>query len=250
MSKGSLIMASLLIAALIISGTSNAAPAGFLWYNLAKPEAKPKKKGTDFKRLSYTDKDAVLRFYTMEALHKVRFTKKMADERVFLALQDYWLREATAHGRLNQKTLLYYPQYDYSVTHPTSTIGSQLQDSMRERNHQSIIEGLSKTHGLLFFYRAKNPYDQRQIPIVQDFCRTHALSLIPISVDGAISSDIPDTRHDSGQAARLGVRYFPALLLVNPKTQKTFPLAFGLTTQDVLKTRLVAVANNFKGESA
>ena len=235
---------------LLINGFAYATPPGFLWYNLPKPESKPTKKGVPFKRLSYTDKDAVLEFYTMEALHKVRFTKKMADERVFLALQDYWLREATAHGRLNQKTLLYYPQYDYSVTHPTSTMGTQLHDSLRERKRTVAIHQLGKTHGLLFFYRASNAYDQKQIPIVRDFCKTHAMSLIPVSVDGAISPDIPNSRLDHGQAERLGVRYFPALLLVNPKTNKTMPLAFGLTTQDVLKTRLVAVANHFQGEAA
>ena len=76
------------------------------------------------------------------------------------------------------------------------------------------------------------------------------MSLIPVSVNGDISPDIPNSRLDHGQAERLGVRYFPALLLVNPKTNKTMPLAFGLTTQDVLKTRLVAVANHFQEEAA
>ena len=72
-------------------------PAGFLWYNVPK-EAKHQKKGTPFSQLSYTDKDAVLHFYTMEALHKVRFTHQLEDERVFLALQNYWLKEASIHG--------------------------------------------------------------------------------------------------------------------------------------------------------
>jgi len=71
-------------------------PAGFLWYNLPKEDSvhkKPKPGSVAFSKLSYTDRDAVLGFYTMEALHKVRFTHDIEDERVFLALQDFWLKE-------------------------------------------------------------------------------------------------------------------------------------------------------------
>jgi conjugal transfer pilus assembly protein TraF len=53
---------------------------------------------------------------------------------------------------------------------------------------------------------------------------------------------------DNGQANRLGVRFFPAVLLVNPQNQFVAPVAYGLTTQDVLMERLVSVATQFKGE--
>jgi conjugal transfer pilus assembly protein TraF len=53
---------------------------------------------------------------------------------------------------------------------------------------------------------------------------------------------------DQGQANRLGVRYFPALLLVNPENQRVSPVAYGLTTQDVLMERIKQVANQFKGD--
>ena len=222
-------------------------PAGYLWYNLPAPIAH-KKPGVAFKTLSYTDRDAVLEFYTMEALHKVRFTHRVEDERAFLALQHYWLNEASTHGQVNQRTLLQYPQYDYSVTHPTSTIGTHLYDRLKLEKDNAHLKRLAKTHGLLFFYRANNPYDQKQIPIVLDFCEQHHFSLIPVSVDGTNASALPHSRLDSGQADALGVRFFPALLLVNPNTRETQPVAFGLTTQDVLTRHLVAVATDFKGE--
>jgi len=224
-----------------------ASPPGFLWYNVPKPQITPKKQGVPFKSLSYTDRDAVLKFYTMEALHKVRFTHSLEDERVFLAMQDYWLREASTHGKLNQKALLYYPEYDFSVTHPTSAIGTQLNDTVRAKKHAEIIKNIASTHGLLFFYRADNPYDQKEIPIVRDFCDSHGFSLIPVSVDGGNSPLLKNSRIDNGQADALGVRYFPALLLIDPKGGQVMPVAYGLTTQDVLTTRMVAVATQFKG---
>ena len=103
---------------------SSEVPVGFLWYNLPiinnikkSPQATQKnKKSIPFNQLSYTDRDKVLRFYTLEALHKARYTKSMKDMRIFLALQDYWLRESSRFSTLFQQTLLQYPHYDYSVT--------------------------------------------------------------------------------------------------------------------------------------
>lgn len=224
-----------------------ASPPGFLWYNLPKQSTPLKKPGVPFSTLSYTDKDAVLKFYTMEALHKVRFTHRLEDERVFLALQDFWLREATIHGQLNQKALLYYPQYDFSVTHPTSAIGTRLNEELEYQKTIATVKKVARTQGLLFFYRGANPYDQKEIPIVQDFSKRYGFSLIPVSVDGHHADELPSSRVDHGQADALGVHYFPALILVNPKSGETTPLSYGLTTQDVIKQRLVAMTKALKG---
>ncbi len=224
-------------------------PAGFLWYNVPKAEVAKKSQGTPFSQLSYTDKDAVLKYYTLEALHKVRFTHKLEDERVFLALQDYWLREASLHGALNQQALLYYPEFDFSVTHPTSEIGSKFYDSLIEQKQKQTVKSLAKNHGLLFFYRANNPLDLQQIPILKDFCQTYHFHLMPVSVDGIKADDLPQTRLDEGEAEQLGVRYFPAIVLVNPKQEQFAPVAYGLTTQDRLIRQLNAVANHFNAEA-
>ena len=231
---------------------SDEAPIGFLWYNAPKApvtEKEQKPQGVSFSQLSYTQRDKVLHFYTMEALHRARQTKSMEDMREFLALQHYWMQESSRFQNLFHKTMLYYPEYDYSVTHPTSSIGTKLLDAEREKNNKAAIQTLSKTHGLLFFYRSQNPYDQKQIAVLQDFCARFELPLIPVSVDGKRSPDLPDSRLDKGQAEALGVRFFPAILLVNPKNQETLPIAFGFTTQDVLEANLVSVIHHFKEEA-
>ena len=182
----------------------------------------------------------------MEALHRAHQTKSINDMRAFIALQDYWLKESSHFKNLFQKTMLYYPEYDYSVTHPTSSIGTKLLDAEREKTNQTTLKTLSKTHGLLFFYRSQNAYDQKQIAVLQDFCTRFELPLIPISVDGKRAPELPNSRLDKGQAETLGVRFFPAILLVNPKNEETLPVAYGFTTQDVLEANLVSVVNHFK----
>jgi conjugal transfer pilus assembly protein TraF len=242
----------ILMVLLFLNGVAFAdKPVGFLWYTKEKEIKKVEKKappGTSFKSLSYTERDAVLRFYTMEALHKARHTKKVEDMRVFLSLQDYWLKESSRFKSLFQQTMLAHPEYDYAVTHPTSNLGAKITDEVRETQTVEVINRLSKSHGLLFFYRGKSPYDLKQIPIIVDFCKRFRIQLMPVSVDGAISPELLNSRMDQGQADRLGVHYFPALLLVNPANQRVSPVAYGLTTQDVLMERIKQVANQFKGE--
>lgn len=240
---------------LLLSLTLNAycaeRPVGFLWYNLPKaapPKQEAKPQGKPFNQLSFTQRDAVLHFYTMEALHKAHQTKKVEDMRRFLSLQNYWLTESSRFKALFQKTLLAYPQYDYTVSHPMNTQGIQLTEARRQRLHRERLNQLTKNRGFLFFYRGKSAYDRQQIPILLDFCRTHHIGLLPVSVDGVRADALPDTRLDEGQADRLGVRFFPALLLANPATRKAEAVAYGLFTQDSLLIRLNQVATHFNGE--
>lgn len=136
------------------------------------------------------------------------------------------------------------------MTHPTSDIGLKLRDSIEREHTLSKIKNLAANEGLLFFYRAENPYDQKQIPILKDFCEQYHFTLIPLSVDGVNSKELPNSKIDKGQADYLKVRYFPAILLVNPKTQITRPIAYGITTQDDLISRLIAVTTPIKGVEA
>lgn len=221
---------------ILINQVAFAAPHGYLWYNL--PKEIKQKPGVSYNKLSFTDKDAVLKFYTLEALHKVRHTHKIEDERIFLAMQDYWLKEAAIHGKINQLALLKYPEYDFSVTHPTSQIGTKLQDAIENTKKIQTIKALADSTGLIFFYRGQHPIDLQQISILLDFCNRYKFKLLPVSVDGKISTLLPDSKIDNGQAKYLNIRYFPAILIVNPKTKKFSPIAFGLTTQDLLIERL------------
>ena len=51
---------------------------------------------------------------------------------------------------------------------------------------------------------------------------------------------------DHGQAKKLGVEYFPALILVDPKSKKTKPLNYGFVSVTELRTRFLQVATNFQ----
>ncbi|EFO5828711.1 conjugal transfer protein TraF, partial [Salmonella enterica] len=63
---------------------------------------------------------------------------------------------------------------------------------------------------------------------------------------GVINPMLPDTRPDQGQAQRLGVKYFPAMMLVDPKQGSVRPLSYGFITQDDLAKQFLNVSEDFK----
>jgi conjugal transfer pilus assembly protein TraF len=233
---------------LLMSGISFAAnPPGYLWYNLPKKEKvlKEKKAGVLFKNLSYQQKDAVLTYMTREAWHRAMQDLSVDSMKRYIVLQDYITNRATKTSRIFEKTMTHYPQYRYSTTHPNSALGIKISDSQREEAEKSAIDALSKTNGVFYFYRGQNTFDNRQAPIFSDFAKKHHLKVIPISVDGVINEDFPESRVDTGQAGKLNVTYFPAVILVNPKTAKTMPVSYGLVTQDMLARQFYLAATDF-----
>ena len=236
------------VALLLMSGvTFGANPVGYLWYNLPKKEKvlKEKKAGVPFKNLSYQQKDAVLTYLTREAWHRAMQDLSVESMKRYIVLQDYITKRATKTSRVFEKTMTLYPQYRYGTTHPSSALGIKLADSEKEEKETSVIDEISKTNGVFYFYRGQNKFDSRQAPIFLDFAKRHHLKVIPISVDGVIAEEFPGSRIDKGQAGKLNVTYFPAVILVNPKTRKTMPVSYGLVAQDMLARQFYLAATDF-----
>lgn len=227
-------------------------PPGFLWYNLPPPKAVVKQikpRGVPFSQLSFQQKDLVMAYYTREAWHKAMNERTVGNMRNYIALQDFWSERATHTSRLFEKTMLYYPQYHYETTHPSSNLGVKVSDERQNLREALAIQALAKTHGLLYFYRGKNPYDAKENPIILDFSKRFGLHVTPVSVDGVSDPLFPTSQMDRGQADQLKIRFFPALILVNPNTQKIQPVSYGLVTQDMLARQFLLVATDFaKGD--
>ncbi|QDP73727.1 type-F conjugative transfer system pilin assembly protein TraF (plasmid) [Legionella israelensis] len=225
-------------------------PAGFLWYNLPKERSPLKKeKRVPFSSLSWQQKDKVLRYYTMEALHKARISHDVKDMERFLAMQHFWLNEASVFSHNFQYALLRRPDFDSTVKNPVSGIGEKLNESRYQTQVDKSIKHLTKAYGLLFFYQGNDAYSQKQAHVLSDFARFHGFSFIPVSVDGKRIESLPQTRLDKGQAAKLNIRHFPSIVLVHPKSGDVLPVASGFVTQDYLTEQMMVIATELKRQA-
>lgn len=263
-------MKRMLLACLLMVGTSSAfaestptadtvvTPAdpftGWHWYNEPKkrpdpPSPKPKavpQSVPDFSKLSPTEQADVLKGYTKEALNNAILHPSAENTATFLRWQKFWTDRASMFSQSFAVAQLDHPDLDYNLEHPHYNSTAPLQEARDQAEQTKAIDQLSGQYGLFYFYRGGDPIDAQMAGVVADFARLRHISLIPVSVDGTISPQVPYSRQDSGQSARMGISHFPALILVDPKSKNFRPLAYGFMTQDDLAKRFLNVATGFK----
>ena len=198
--------------------------------------------------LSPTEQKAVLHQATMAALDKAILYPTVENFRRFSLLQRFWTEQATAFAQISKKALLQHPELDYNLVRSHYNGTAAAQQAMEKTKQTQAVASLAERYGLFFFYRGGNPVDNLMAGVIRSWCAERGISLMAISVDGQISEALPESRTDSGQAERMGVKFFPATFMVEPKTQSYQPLAWGFMSHDDLDRRVVNILNNFKAD--
>jgi conjugal transfer pilus assembly protein TraF len=165
-----------------------------------------------------------------------------------VALQHYIKNMSVKFTTTWQKVLLDYPEYDYELVHPTNQLATQIDHAQFSAEEAKKIASLSQQYGLFFFYSSKDPYAVKMAQSLQFFADKYQIALMGVSMDGSFLNDISNNQKNSGQAERMGVKYFPALYLVNPKTKSFQPLGYGFLSESQLLERFYNVATNFSGK--
>jgi len=226
---------------------------GWHWYNEPKkkkeappPQPAPEQQVPDFSKLSANEQAKVLQGYTREALARAILYPTKENTATFLRWQKFWLSHSTMFSQSFAVAQLAYPDLDYNLEHPHYNSTAPLQQARDLEEQTKAIAELSSQYGMFFFYRGSDPIDAQMAGVVADFARLQHISLIPVSIDGQISPQVPESRPDDGQSAKMGITHFPALFLVDPVSKNYRPLAYGFMTQDDLAKRFLNVATGFK----
>jgi len=221
---------------------------GWHWYNeiIKNKNQKIPKKSLERKEFTAQEQMVELRKTVEEAKARAILFPSEQNVYTYLILQNYVVEKAEIFSRVWQKTLLDYPEVNYGVLHPTENNAQHiLYAEKRERESQAIAYFRDK-YGLLFFYRGNNSLDKELAPTIQSFITENHLALIPVTVDGVALGIFPQTQVDNGQAKKLGITYFPALILVDPINKIVKPLNYGFIAQDELRNRFLQVATDFR----
>ncbi|WP_406850762.1 type-F conjugative transfer system pilin assembly protein TraF (plasmid) [Candidatus Arsenophonus nilaparvatae] len=163
----------------------------------------------------------------------------------WMAFQNYWSDNASQFSATWQKVLLLKPELDYNNRHSHYNATATLSYANERKEQASAIKAVNERYGVFFFYRGKVPLDNKLAQVVREFAQQYQMAVMPISVDGVITPELPNSQKDRGQAARMQIRYFPALFLVDPSTGSYHPLAYGFISQDDLAKRLLNRVTDF-----
>lgn len=136
-----------------------------------------------------------------------------------------------------QKVLMMYPELEGPA--PVSDSDKDLYfDAVKEREKE-ILYQLSRKAGLFFFYDGSCPFCERQVYYLKRFLAENPFFVIkPVSLDGTVFFEFPDTAMDNGISQRLGVSRVPSIFLAFPP-DRFERVSSGLITTEELKRRLI-----------
>lgn len=224
---------------------------GWQFYNLPKvPKEKVVKPQTEsipaLKELSASEQMELIQKKLKEARDTAIMNPTADNIAVYKVYQDFFVEKATAFSMKWEEMLLKYPDLDYNLKNSFYNATVPIKEIMRRQEEVSAIEYVNQRYGFFFFYRGNNPIDNKLAEIVKSFSAQYKLTIIPITVDGRVSAEFPQSQRDSGQSVKMGIRHFPALFLVNPKRGEYKPIAYGFITPDDLARRVLNIVSGFK----
>ena len=224
---------------------------GWQFYNLPKtPKEKQIKPQPQIeqplKELSPSEQMELIQKKLKEAKDTAIMNPTPDNIAIYKVYQDYFVEKATKFSMKWEEMLLKYPELDYNIKNSFYNSTVPLTETMRRKEEADAIEFVNQRYGFFFFYRGNNPLDNKLSEIVKSFAAQYKLKIIPISVDGRVNSEFPQSQRDTGQAAKMGIKHFPALFLVNPRKGEYKPIAYGFITPDDLARRVLNIVSGFK----
>lgn len=223
--------------------------AGWQWYNDPIKDTTPEEKTISpapKPPMDIMEKLALLQEQTKRARAEAIMYPSVPNFVKYFQMQNYWTQQAGLFSMSAKKAMLEHPELDYNLqySHYNGTVKNQLSADYAEQ--RKAIETLSQHYGVMFFYRGKEPIDGQLAQVIKNFRDTYKLSVIPVTVDGVISPLLADSRYNQGQAEQMGIKYFPAMMLVDPKHGSVKPLSYGFISQDDLAKQFLNVSTDFK----
>ncbi|STX55685.1 conjugative transfer protein [Legionella beliardensis] len=105
--------------------------------------------------------------------------------------------------------------------------------------------GFFSAHGFILFYASTCPHCHQFAPVLKRWCERHHAQVLPLSFDNHALPDFPDfssatTEWVNAAFQGLAIQY-PALFILNFKTQTLYPVGFGAMTESELNARMASL---------
>lgn len=147
--------------------------------------------------------------------------------------------------RLQQVNLM-NPELDQLKTYPTNQVAKEIYKDQKTASVKEKIARLSQTHGLFYIFTGNCRYCHSFAPTVKNFATKYNWSLIPITLDGKTTDEFRAARADNGIVSRLKITAVPALIMVEPKANKVFPIVIGAISEEEIIERIDLLTREVK----
>ena len=133
------------------------------------------------------------------------------------------------------------PMLDENVRRPISPAAAKIKDDMAYKARELVLRKIARIAGLVFYYRGHCKLCLIQARTVLLLSMEYGFELIPISIDGQLIPELPDSRIEHSPPSNLNILTYPALFLMHPPNNIVL-IRQGTTSLTALTERLVDVA--------
>lgn len=154
--------------------------------------------------------------------------------------QKRWLDQSARFANSWGKILLEKPFLGDFLVNPTTNYGILAKREVDLKKRKSLLQDLSRTSFLLFFFRGKDPFSEKAGEMAELFAKVHGWKLKAVSLDGQGTKSISSFEIDKGLSKNLGVQAAPSFFVVNPFEEKAVPVGAGLISMSELEQNIEA----------
>ena len=133
------------------------------------------------------------------------------------------------------------PMLDENVRRPISPAAAKIKDDMAYKAREIILRKIARIAGLVFYYQGSCRLCHIQARTVQFLSMEYGFELIPISTDGQLITELPNSRTERSPPSTLNIVTYPALFLMQPPDNIVL-IRQGTTSLTALTERIVDVA--------
>lgn len=185
-----------------------------------------------------------------QTLHQALMKPTESNVKAYMTLQKDMMDRANAFSKMWQKVVLTNPTLNHDVAFPTSHYARPVYENQQRALKEQTIQGLSKTFGLFYFFKAHCSYCTAFAPVVKAFSKKYGWDVMAISVDGSASDMFTNTIQDNGIGHHLQIQTVPALVAYNDQNQELIPLSYAAISLDQLEDNVMSLVVHEKGEGA
>jgi len=201
---------------------------------------------------SYTEQMMEFRAQLDELKHKAILEPTPENVQAYMRAQNDAVQMAGAFTEVWQRSLFSNPELDANVKRPLTAIGSNLRQDQRNAEREAALQTASTEMGLMYVYDGPSTclVCATQSRIIADMAAKYSIEVLPVSTDGYVATEFPQTVIDRGHLAQLGLTEHPRpfIALVDPRADDVQLIGAGLMTQDIILERVRIIVSVPEGE--
>ncbi len=172
--------------------------------------------------------------------------------RAYMQAQAQVVEQASTFSDTWRRVVWSDPDLDYTLRRPTNSVAGPVFQQQRNEAERRVLKDLAETYGLFFIFEGPATCSTcaAQAAVLESIVQQYGIGVLGISRDGATLPQFPAPIPGGERLRALGLDEtpVPALVLVEPKTDRVVPVSFAAIAEDQVLERIFVITQSKPGD--